>query len=292
MRDGRLVGTFQRDEITSRSQLIQLIIGRSERELVRARHHTATGEVALSARGLCWRGKVRDVDLDVRVGEVTGLAGLVGSGRSELVSMLFGALRPDAGEVTVKGRRITRFSPAQGIRAGVALLPEDRRGQAAFTSLTLRENITISALRRFSFGPFISRVRERRTCRALAERLGIVARGPESRLGQLSGGNQQKVIIAKWLQTEADVLLFDEPTQGVDVGAQEEIHRLMRDLAHEGKAVVFISSDLEETLRVTDRTVVLRRGRVVGDLSGDDATIEEVLALCFGTDEIPIGTAL
>ncbi len=288
MRDGHLVGTFAAGEVTSRDHLVQLIVGRPEHDLVRAGRHTV-GEVGVSVRGLSWRGRVNDVSFDLHRGEVTGLAGLGGSGRSELASLLFGAARPDSGEVIIDGSRVTRFTPARSIRAGVALLPEDRRGQAAFVSMTLRENITISALRKFSTASWMHRRRERAVYRAAAADLGIVARGPETPLSHLSGGNQQKVVIAKWLQTDASLLIFDEPTQGVDVGAQEEIHRLIRELAHSGRSVLFISSDLEETLRVSDRTLVLREGRLVGDLRDDDATIGHVLRLCFGGTEVPAG---
>jgi len=291
MRDGQRVGTFAAGEITSRSQLIRLIIGRSERELVRAKHHT-TGEVMVTARGLSWQDRVVDIDLDVHAGEVTGVAGLVGSGRSELAALLFGAAKPDHGDIRVNGRPLRRATPAAGIAAGVALLPEDRRGQAAFTGMSVRENLTIAALSRYATGPFIRRRRERDAVARATKDLAIKCNSPESAMATLSGGNQQKVVIAKWLQTDAKVLIFDEPTQGVDVGAQEEIHSLVRQLAHQGRAVIFISSDLEETLRISDRVLVLREGRLVGDLRGDDATIDEVLTRCYGTDNVPVRTQL
>jgi ABC-type sugar transport system ATPase subunit len=290
MRDGKRVGTFDSSEITSRSQLIRLIIGRPERELVRATHHT-TGAVLLTARGLSWQGRVVDVDLDVHAGEVTGIAGLVGSGRTELAALLFGAAKPDRGDIRIDGHPLRRATPGAGIAAGVALLPEDRRGQAAFTGMSVRENLTIAALGRFAAGPFVRRGRERDAVARATNDLAIKCNGPESVMATLSGGNQQKVVIAKWLQTDAKVLIFDEPTQGVDVGAQEEIHRLVRQLAHEGRAVIFISSDLEETLRISDRVLVLREGRLVGDLRGDGVTIDEVLTRCYGTDHVP-GTSI
>ncbi len=288
MRDGRMISTLNRSEVADRDHLVRLIVGRSEKELVRA-EAGRQGEKVLSLRGVSWRNRVHDADLDIHSGQVTGIAGLVGSGRSELAALMFGATRPDSGTVTINGKVLKQATPAAGIRAGVALLPQDRRADAAFVDLTLRENFTISALAKFRRSFLMDRTRERRAFDAAAERMKIVARGAETKMNQLSGGNQQKVVLGKWLETGADVLVLDEPTQGVDVGAQEQIHSLVRDLAREGKAVVFISSDLDETLRISDRIVVMREGRLVGEL-GHEATIDEVLALCFGTavNDIPI----
>ena len=281
LRDGRWVGGLEHDELQDRTALVRMILGVEPSRLVRAEDREP-GEVALAARGLCWRNRVVDVDLDLHRGEVTGIAGFVGSGRSELAHLLFGAARPDSGSLQIGGVPVSLSSPQEGIRRGVALLPEDRRNQASVGEWTVRENLTLAALSSFASAGFIRRRRERERYAIDERRLGIKAPGAESRFGHLSGGNQQKVVIAKWLATDAEIMIFDEPTQGVDVGAQEEIHRLVRDIAAEGRAVLFISSDLEETLRVSDRLVVMREGRVVADQRARTTTLQETLALCFG----------
>lgn len=284
LRDGRLVGGLDHDELQDRQALVRMILGVEPSRLVRA-DDREPGEVALSARGLSWRNRVVDVDLDLHRGEVTGIAGFVGAGRSELAHLLFGAARPDAGRIEIGGAPFRASSPREGIRRGVALLPEDRRHQASVGEWSVRENLTLAALSSFASGGFIRRRRERERYAIDEGRLGIKAVGAESRFSHLSGGNQQKVVIAKWLATDADILIFDEPTQGVDVGAQEEIHRLVRDIVADGRAVLFISSDLEETLRVSDRLLVMREGRIVADRRARTTTLQETLALCFGAED-------
>ena len=287
LRDGQLVGQLEHGELQDRQRLVRMILGVEPSQLVRAVHHQR-GEVALRAEGLCWKGRVRDADLTLHRGEVTGLVGLVGSGRSELAQLLFGARRPDRGSIKVAGRVLKASSPAQAIRRGVALVPEDRRHQGSFSEWSVRENLTLASLHQFSRFGFISRGRERARYVEDQARLDIKAGSAETRFSHLSGGNQQKVAIAKWLATDADVLIFDEPTQGVDVGAQEEIHRIVRDVAHQNRAVMFISSDLAETRRVSDRLVVMREGRVVAELDASTSTMEQLVSLCFGVVADPL----
>jgi len=289
LRDGRLVAQLERGELQDRQRLVRMILGVEPSQLVRAEHHQR-GDVALRAEELSWKGRVRDADLTLYRGEVTGLVGLVGSGRSELAQLLFGARRPDRGRIEVNGRVLKAASPAAAIRRGVALVPEDRRNQGSFSEWSVRENLTLAALHRFSRFGFISRARERARYVDEQARLDIKAGGAETRFSHLSGGNQQKVAIAKWLATDADVLIFDEPTQGVDVGAQEEIHRIVRDIAHQDRAVMFISSDLAETRRVSDRLVVMREGRIVAELDAATSTMEQLVSLCFGVVADPLVT--
>lgn len=281
LRDGELVARLSRDELSDRKRLVSLITGREPSQLVRATHHER-GERALRASGLTWKKRVIDVDIELFRGEVTGVAGFVGSGRSELAHILFGALRPDAGRIEINDHAVAARSPRKAISNGVALLPEDRRHQGSFAEWTVRENLTVAALSSFARFGFIQRSRERSQYADFRQQLAIKAESCETRFSHLSGGNQQKVVIAKWLATEADILIFDEPTQGVDVGAQEEIHRLVRDIAHQGKAVMFISSDLAETLRVSDRLLVMREGHLVADRQSEDVRLEEVVAMCLG----------
>ncbi len=288
LRDGQRVGTYPIHEVPSQHALVEMIIGRASEELVRAGTFTP-GEVVLDVEGLSRAGAVRDATFSVRAGEVLGIAGLVGSGRTELARLIFGADRADGGTVRMHGHEVHFHSPADAIAAGVALLPEDRRGQAAIMNMNLRENLSLASLSTHSRAGFVSRKSERMAYRAAAQNLRIKAPDSETPISHLSGGNQQKVVIGKWLETDASLLILDEPTQGIDVGAQEEIHALMRRLAAEGRAIVFISSDLEETLRVSDRVLVMRAGAVVAELDDATATLPNVLRHCFGTADIPEG---
>jgi rhamnose transport system ATP-binding protein len=287
LRDGELVGELTHEELQDRQRLVRMILGVEPSQLVRATEHRR-GEVALHAEGLSWKGRVKDANLTLYRGEVTGLVGLVGSGRSELAHLLFGAHRPERGRIEVGGRRMKASSPAQAIRRGVALVPEDRKNQGSFADWSVRENLTLAAIDRFSRFGLVRRGMERAHYRVDRDRLSIKAAGADSKFGHLSGGNQQKVAIAKWLATDADVLIFDEPTQGVDVGAQEEIHRLVREIAHQDRAVMFISSDLAETHRVSDRLVVMREGRIVAEADPAQTSMEEVVSLCFGVEYDPL----
>lgn len=288
LRDGQLVGTYDIQDVPSQGRLVEMIVGRSSRELVRAEPVEA-GKILLRAENLSFGRVVRDASIELRAGEVVGLAGLVGSGRTELARLLFGAEKPDSGTIYRDEKALGASNPRDAVKAGVALLPEDRRGQAAVMNMSLRENLTLASLGKFSSSGFMRRGRERTAYRAAESALRIKAPGPETRISNLSGGNQQKVVIGKWLETDAAVMIFDEPTQGIDVGAQEEIHALMRRLAGEGRAILFISSDLGETVRVSDRIVVMREGRLVAELSHQEADLEVVLQHCFGTTELPQG---
>jgi ribose transport system ATP-binding protein len=283
MRDGTKVGTFNRSEIGDRRKLVELIIGRSENDLVQSSGNLP-GAVIARADGLAWRDRVKPATFEIRRGEVTGVAGLVGAGRSELAALLFGSVKPTEGTLEIDGKIVRFGGPGDAIQSRIALLPEDRRGEAAVVSMTLRENLTLASLSNFSTLGFMSRSRERKAFEVAMAHLKIKARDSEMKLSQLSGGNQQKVVIAKWLETDAELIIFDEPTQGIDVGAQEDVHRILRQLAADGKAVVLISSDLEETVRVSDRVLVMRAGQLVADLSGFDATVPVVLAYCFGEE--------
>jgi ABC-type sugar transport system ATPase subunit len=277
LRDGRYIGTEDRADVTSRDQLVKLITGRSPSQLVRS-GNAERGELMLQARGLTLAPKVRGVDLDLYAGEVTGIAGLVGSGRSEIAHMLAGVEKPQAGGVE-------RFDTTSHKGAPVALLPEDRQGESAVPTMSIRENLTLASLGRWSRGPLTHRRRERRVVAEYVEKLQIKLRSAEAPITDLSGGNQQKVLLGKWLATGARIYVLDEPTQGVDVGAQEEIHVHIRELAANGCAVVFISSDLAEVCRVSDRVLVVHQGEVVADLPGHEATEDRVSALCFGLDD-------
>lgn len=285
MRDGAVVERMQTAE-TSREALVAAITGKGggEGKGRRARQSRAIGEPLLSARGIGDGDKVQAIDLEVRAGEIVGVGGLVGSGRTELVRLIFGADAKREGEVLVRGRPTRIGSPNAALAAGVALLPEDRRHEGIQPDFSLRENVTLSSLGEVCLPhtPFPGRGRERAATRRMIERLGISSSGTEQPVRELSGGNQQKAVLARCLQHGADVFIFDEPTAGIDVEAKAEIYDLIERLAAEGKGILFISSEFSEMLGLCDRILVMREGRLAGELAGDGIAEREIVELCYG----------
>jgi monosaccharide-transporting ATPase len=231
----------------------------------------AEGEPLLRAEHLSGAPRVRDVSVTIRPGEVVGLAGLLGSGRSETARAILGAL-PRRGEVTVSGRPVAAGNVAAAMRAGVSMLAEDRKTDGIVPHLSVRENIVLAALPRISRAGLVSRAKQDEIVGLFMNRLKIKASSPEQKVSELSGGNQQKVMLARWLCLNPKVLLLDEPTRGIDVGAKAEVQGVIDDLARDGLAVVLISSDLEELIEGSDRVIVLKEGQVVGELTGDDVS--------------------
>jgi rhamnose transport system ATP-binding protein len=225
---------------------------------------------------------VRDVSLSVRAGEIVGLAGLVGAGRTELARILFGLTPADTGEIRLRGKPVVIDSPARAVELGLAYVPEDRRRHGVICELPVAANATLAVLRKVSSLGWLDFGRERRLAQSFVERLAIKTPSVESPVANLSGGNQQKVAVARWLAAEPAVLILDEPTQGVDVGAKAEIHRLMSELAARGLAILMISSELPEILGMSDRIAVVRGGCLAGVLDRAAATQEAVLALALG----------
>jgi rhamnose transport system ATP-binding protein len=284
LRDGAAVETRPAAGLTQ-AELIRSMVGR-ELDAVFPKRAVPIGDVVLSARALsCRKGGVRDVDLDVRAGEIVGLAGLVGSGRTELARSLFGLTPADAGEVRVRNQPVSIGSPADAIRAGLAYVPEDRRRHGVILEMSVAANATLAILRDLRAGPFLDAARERETAGTFVARFAIKAPSLDTPVAHLSGGNQQKVALARWLATRPSVLILDEPTQGVDVGAKAEIHRLIVDLAAEGLAILMISSEMPEILGMSDRIAVMRGGTIVGTLDRAAATQEGLLALALGHAE-------
>jgi ABC-type sugar transport system ATPase subunit len=239
----------------------------------------------LEVRGLTRRGALDDISFSIRAGEVVGLAGLVGSGRTEVARAIFGADALDAGEVLLDGAPVRLRSPRQAIRHGVAMLPESRKEQGLVMMRSVRENVTLSTLPDFAEGGLVSRRRERARARELSADLSIRTPSVDAPVGTLSGGNQQKVLFARWLVKPPKVLIVDEPTRGVDVGAKRQIHELILELADRGMAVLVISSELEEVLGLAHRVLVMRRGRIVGEFDHTEATMERVMSAAFATEE-------
>ena len=281
LRDGKWVATAPVKEV-DRPKLIQWMVGRSLEQEFPPRQ-AKIGDPLLEVSGLSRRGTFENVTFTVRAGEVVGMAGLIGSGRTEVARALFGADVRDAGTVKVRGQVVDARHPREGVRAGIALVPEDRKGQGLLLEMPIRENITLTNLKQFTRTGLVSKKLERETTDRYIKELAIKTPTGEKKVRELSGGNQQKVVLAKWLLTGAEVFLFDEPTRGVDVGAKAEIYELMNRLAAEGKAILMISSELPEVLGMSDRILVMRQGAITGELPKDGATQEKIMALATGT---------
>jgi ribose transport system ATP-binding protein len=267
LRDGRSMGTFPAVD-TDRTKIVSLITGH-EAFPTRSRQSVQLDEKPLLVtKQLSRRGEFEDISIDLRRGEIVVITGLIGSGRTELLETLFRARRPDEGEIFLDGRKCDSASVRSAIRDGIVLIPEDRRGHGLCMILPMYENIAMATMRRFIGALGLSRRSEIEHADTMIRALNIRPADAAAEAGTLSGGNQQKVVLAKWLSTDASVFLFDEPTQGVDVGAKNEIHDLVRNLAARGKAILIASSDLEEVLGIADRVLAMRQGRIVAEFSG------------------------
>ena len=281
LRDGSYVGTRPMADV-DRAELIRLMVGR-EVSTVFPKVDVTPGDVVLETRDLSCRATgVHGVSLSVRAGEILGLAGLVGAGRTELAHALFGLTPADGGRILLKGKPVTIESPARAVALGIAYVPEDRRRHGVILEMPVSANTTLAVLREVSRFGLINFAKERAVARAFAQRLGTKTPSVDNPVGNLSGGNQQKVALARWLAAEPSVIILDEPTQGVDVGAKAEIHRLMGELASRGLAIVMISSELPEVLGMSDRVAVMHGGAVVGVLPRAEATAERVMELAVG----------
>lgn len=278
LRDGKLVGT-RRTEDTDHDELVRMMVGRNLTQFFQ-REALPPGEPVLELLGV-GNALVHDIDLQVHAGEVVGVAGLVGAGRSELMKTIVGDLRVETGTMRVGGRDVSFRSPADAIAAGIGFAPEERKAEALVLVRSVRDNIALAVLGRISRAGFVRRRQERALAERFVERLRIRTPSPEQVVGRLSGGNQQKVVLARWLATGPRLLLLDEPTRGIDVGAKAEIYAIVDELAHDGVAVLVVSSELPEVLGLADRVYVMAGGRVSGVLVGPEATEEAVLALAM-----------
>lgn len=281
LRDGAFVATRMIQEV-DKGELIRLMVGR-ELTSVFPKQNVPIGEPVLQLNGLgCQASGVHRIDLAVRAGEIVGLAGLVGAGRTELARVLFGLTPADAGQIILRGKPVTVSSPEHAIELGIAYLPEDRRRHGVVLDLPIMANTSLAILRQLTGRGRLNFARERSLAREMVARLAIKTPSIQTPVGHLSGGNQQKVALSRWLATNPSVLILDEPTQGVDVGAKAEIHKLMGDLARRGLAIVLISSELPEILGMSDRVAVLRSGTIVQTFDRADATQERILSLALG----------
>ena len=282
LRDGSRVLTESLKKLTP-EQIVEAIVGRkAAAHLVHQNRSAKIGkEVVLEVKNLSSGPKLQDVSLQVRRGEILGLAGLMGSGRTELVNTLFGILRPTSGTISINGKVLDISSPQKAIRNKIALIPEDRRAQGLVLDHPVTENLTLPLLDQLKVGGLLSRSKIQAKSKEIIAQFDIKLAYPGIRVGSLSGGNQQKVVIGKWLGTEPEILLMDEPTAGVDIGTKSEILDLVRKIADSGKSVILISSELQELLSVSDRILVLKDGHVSKSLNREDIPSEEFLQLAI-----------
>ena len=283
LRDGQHVGTRPIAEL-SEHELVRMMIGRPLAEYV-SPPNAVPGDEVLRVRGLSSLGKFDDVSFSLRSGEVLGIAGLVGAGRSELAQALFGLDHVRRGEISLRGQRVRVDTPAEAISLGIGLVPEDRKRQGLVPQASALHNLSLAILRRLSRVGWLRRREERSVAQEFFDRLRVRAASLDVVVAGLSGGNQQKIVLARWLAARASVLILDEPTRGVDVGAKAEIHALIGELAARGSAILLISSELPEILTLATRIIVLRGGRLVGEVTREQATQDRLLRLMAGLSD-------
>jgi len=284
MRDGRTIQT----EVTGKlnqDQIIRLMVGR-EIEQFFPSQHSHPGEEILRLEAIEKAGKLRNIHLYLRKGEIVGLTGLVGAGRTELARVIFGADQPDSGRILLEGKPVSLRSPRQAIDLGIGLLTEDRKMQGLILNMMLRENTTLASLSRLVKRGFIDVSAEKSATKKFIRDLLIKTPSTEQKVRNLSGGTQQKVVLAKWLFTESKILIFDEPTRGIDVGAKAEIYQLMWKLVSQGIAILMISSELPEVLKMCERILVMHDGEITGELKREEADQEKIMALAMGLNHL------
>jgi inositol transport system ATP-binding protein len=285
-RDGKLIQTLPAAEL-DRDKLITLMVGRELTNLF-PKEDAEIGEVMLSVRGLNRGPLVRDVSFEVRRGEILGVAGLMGAGRTEVLETIFGMYPAESGEIVVHGKTVKIGSPADAIKNDLALLTEDRKATGIMGVLSVRDNMIAAALPKYSPKGLLQRGRIKTDTEAQRAALRVKTPSLDQLIQNLSGGNQQKALIARWMLTLPDILMIDEPTRGIDVGAKSEIHRLMSKLAQSGKAVIMVSSEMPEILGMSDRIIVMHEGQVTGELSRAEATQEKIMQLATASAVVSV----
>ncbi|WP_172118821.1 sugar ABC transporter ATP-binding protein [Halomonas hibernica] len=285
-RDGQFIHSAAASDLTS-DEIIKLMVGREVTQMF-PKEEVPIGDVVLSVENLCLAGVFEDISFEVRAGEILGLAGLVGSGRTNVAETLFGVTPPTSGRIAIDGKEEIISSPHQAMLRGLALLTEDRKETGLFLGLSVVENMEMAVLRDgYTRGTFVEQDRLDQECDSMKERLSVKTPSMEERIGNLSGGNQQKVLIGRWLMTKPRILILDEPTRGIDVGAKAEIHKLITELVRQGVAVIMISSELPEVLGMSDRIMVMHEGRVTGFLDRSEANQVNIMQLASSPVEPP-----
>ncbi len=279
-RDGRYVGTdFAAN--SSRDKLIAWMVGREITQMF-PKEEAEIGDVILSCRGLTRNGLFKDISFDLRKGEILGFAGLMGAGRTEVMEALFGYTKLDAGEVLIHGKKANITMPRDALKHRMALLTEDRKQTGCFLPLSVRDNMTVASMDDYSKLGFLKKKAMEKACLAQKDKLAVKTPSLSQLIRNLSGGNQQKVLIARWLLTDPEILIVDEPTRGIDVGAKSEIHKLLSLMAKEGRAVIMISSELPEVMGMSDRIMVMHEGRITGEVKRSEAT--QTLIMQYATN--------
>ncbi|HAK45224.1 MAG TPA: D-xylose ABC transporter ATP-binding protein [Spirochaeta sp.] len=279
-RDGKYITTYLTSE-TNKNELIKSMVGRELLESFPERE-SSDGEMLLEVKNLSAADNVKNASFSLKAGEVVGFGGLVGAGRTELVRAIFGADPISAGEIRVKGKIVKIGNPLTAVKYGFGLIPEDRKQHGIISELSIRENISYSSFDRVSSMRLLIPQKIKEVAEKYRKMLNIVCPGTDKKIKELSGGNQQKVVLARWLATDCEIILFDEPTRGIDVGAKQEIYELINRLAEAGKGIVLISSEMPELLGMSDRIVVMHEGVIAGELSKEDASQERILHLASG----------
>jgi ribose transport system ATP-binding protein len=285
LRDGMTVATKDVSEVEGVDELVRMMIGQ-KLEHVMKRSEATKGDVALQVDHLTTSGVLEDVSLTVHSGEIVGIAGIVGAGRTELVRAIFGADPSDSGSVSIFGKPVRRRAPAALIGLGLGFIPEDRKRQGIVPMCTVAENVSHAAMSQIARHGWLTRSARRRTARRHVEQLGITVSSVDQEVRYLSGGNQQKVVLSKWLEAKSRIFIFDEPTRGIDVGAKAAIYGLLDELARGGAAILLISSELQEVVGLSDRIYVMRAGRIVKEISREQINGEEVLHYAMGGETI------
>lgn len=279
-RDGQFVGDGMIEDITE-AELVKMMVGRDVSQIFPDRDSTI-GDDVLTVENMSHPTEFADISFTLRKGEILGFYGLVGAGRSEFMQALFGITRPSGGTVSMGGTPVTVLSPADAVANGIVYVPEDRGKQGAITSLPIFQNVTLPSLSKTSRNGFLKMVEEFKLAREYTQRLDLRAASLDTHVGNLSGGNQQKVVIAKWLATQPKVIILDEPTKGIDIGSKAAVHDFMAELAAQGLAVIMVSSEIPEVLGMSDRIIVMREGRIAAELSGADLTPETLVRHAAG----------
>ena len=275
LRDGVLIGCLEKAEIRDKDQLVNMMI-RVRPSATLKEDDKEIGSVVLKTQNLCYKNRLKNLNLSLYQGEVLGIAGLVGAGRTELLKTIFGVYTPTDGEIVVGEKVYRKLGIRQAVKLGIAYMPEDRKGEGLLLKMSVADNEIYAGLEFYCRGGLLNTKRQRQTVEEMGRQLRLKAGSVRDQAGSLSGGNQQKIVIAKWLIAQSSIILMDEPTRGIDVGAKGEIYNLVRQLAREGKSVIFVSSELEEIQTVSDRILVMREGEITKELPMN-STVEEMM---------------
>ena len=286
LRDGKYIGSTSVSNVT-KDDLITMMVGRKLEEQF-PHIEIPCGDVMIEVKGLGYGNRIKDISFNVRKGEILGLAGLMGAGRTEVAKLIFGEFKKSSGEILIEGKKVVLNSPKAAIKAGVAYLSEDRKQEGLNLNMTTGQNMTLCTLKQYeNTFLMIDRKKESESTKKYINKLSIKTTGPGQMIKNLSGGNQQKVIISKWLMLSPKILIVDEPTRGIDVGAKKEIYEILNKLKQEGKAIIVISSDMPEILGITDRIIVMHEGQIAGELKRSEASQEAVMKYALNIKELP-----